>query len=99
MGMSDEVETISALVQKQAEEIKRMREVIETWHSLSVDKAQHRKTAEAIMRDILKRKGLSSAWKDWWDLATEDTKVAVINAWVDIMINGDGEVSEPNEAA
>lgn len=37
------------------------------------------------MNDILSRKGLSSAWVEWWELTLPDTKEAVYDAWIKII--------------
>jgi len=53
---------------------------------------QHlRAVAEAIVQDILSRKGLGSAWRDWWNMTTPATQEAVMDAWVKLMASGDKE--------
>jgi hypothetical protein len=44
-----------------------------------------KEAAQAIMNDILSRKGLSSAWVEWWELTLPDTKEAVYDAWIKII--------------
>ncbi|CAB4189517.1 hypothetical protein UFOVP1288_2 [uncultured Caudovirales phage] len=41
--------------------------------------------ASRIVDDILSRKGLGKAWKEWWDMATPATQEAVLDAWTKIM--------------
>lgn len=49
---------------------------------------QLRSVADAIVQDILTRKGLGSAWRDWWNMASEHTREAVLDAWVKLMADG-----------
>ena len=47
-----------------------------------------RLVAEAIVQDILSRKGLGSAWRQWWDVSSDMTREAVIDAWVKLITSG-----------
>lgn len=40
-----------------------------------------RQIAVAIMADIVSRKGLGAAWREWWGLTSPATKEAVLEAW------------------
>jgi len=41
--------------------------------------------ATRIVDDILSRKGLGKAWKEWWDLTTPATQEATLDAWMKII--------------
>lgn len=40
-----------------------------------------RSAAEAIMNDILTRKGLGDAWSKWWTNVSPMTKDAIFTEW------------------
>jgi D-alanyl-D-alanine dipeptidase len=41
--------------------------------------------AQAIMNDIMSRKGLKDAWAKWWKLTRPQTKEALYDAWIEII--------------